>query len=91
MTTAHPTQGPLRLVDGTMPALQERVQDIPVVGFIDYCLRGIGQVVFMNSPLTGLFIMVAGLPRTRGNTAASSLTLPFSATRHKSSVAASGK
>ncbi len=61
MTTAEPTEqrGPLRWVDGTMPALQERVQDIPVVGFIDYCLRGIGQVVFMNSPITGLFIVAA--------------------------------
>ena len=61
MTTAEPTEqrGPLRWVDGTMPALQERVQDIPVVGFIEYCLRGIGQVVFMNSPITGLFILAA--------------------------------
>src|SRR4029077_12296484 len=61
MTTAQPTEqrGPLRLVDGTMPALQERVLDIPVVGFIEYCLRGVGQVVFMNSPITGLLILVA--------------------------------
>ena len=59
--TAHPTEqrGPLRSVDGTMPALQERVLDIPVVGFIEYCLRGVGQVVFMNSPITGLLILVA--------------------------------
>src|ERR1700754_863338 len=61
MTTAEPTEqrSPVRWVDGTMPALQERVQDIPVVGFIEYCLRGVGQVVFMNSPLTGLFIVAA--------------------------------
>ena len=61
MTTTHPTrsQNPLQLVDGTMPALGERTHDIPVVGFIEYCLRGIGQVVFMNSPITGLFILVA--------------------------------
>lgn len=47
MTTAEPTEqrGPLRWVDGTMPALQERVLHIPVVGFIEYCLRGVGQVV----------------------------------------------
>jgi hypothetical protein len=58
MTTAEPTEqrGPLRWVDGTMPALQERVLHIPVVGFIEYCLRGVGQVVFMNSPITGLLI-----------------------------------
>jgi urea transporter len=61
MTTAHPTptHNPLRWVDGTMPALDERVLNIPVVGFIEYCLRGVGQVVFMNSPITGLFILAA--------------------------------
>ena len=61
MTMAEPTEqrGALRWVDGTMPALQERVLDIPVVGFIEYCLRGVGQVVFMNSPITGLLILVA--------------------------------
>jgi urea transporter len=60
MTTAHPTHhSPLRWVDGTMPALDERVLNIPVVGFIEYCLRGVGQVVFMNSPITGLFILAA--------------------------------
>jgi urea transporter len=47
------------MVDGTMPALGERAHNIPVVGFIEYCLRGVGQVVFMNSPITGLFILVA--------------------------------
>jgi hypothetical protein len=61
MTTAEPTEqrSPLRWVDGTMPVLQERVLHIPVVGFIEYWLRGVGQVVFMNSPITGLRILVA--------------------------------
>lgn len=61
MTSAHPTarRSPLRLVDGTMPALGERVVNIPAVGFFEYCLRGVGQVVFMNSPITGLFILAA--------------------------------
>ena len=61
MTTAQPTHGhgPLRWVDGTMPDLDERVLRIPVVGFIEYCLRGVGQVVFMNSPITGLLILAA--------------------------------
>ena len=61
MSTAQPTEPArgLRYLNGTMPAMQERVVNIPVVGFIEYCLRGVGQVVFMNSPLTGLFIMVA--------------------------------
>jgi urea transporter len=61
MTMAHQTtrQSPLRMVDGTMPALGEKAHNIPVVGFLEYCLRGIGQVVFMNSPITGLFILAA--------------------------------
>ena len=60
MTTTHHTHHhPLRMVNGTMPALGERALHIPVVGFLEYCLRGIGQVVFMNSPITGLFIIAA--------------------------------
>jgi urea transporter len=60
MTTAPtPRHSRLRWVDGTAPALDERVLNIPVVGFIEYCLRGVGQVVFMNNPITGLFILVA--------------------------------
>lgn len=31
---------------------------MPVVDFIDYGLRGVGQVVFMNNPVTGLLILV---------------------------------
>ena len=30
----------------------------PVVHFIDVCLRGAGQVMFQNNPLTGLFFLV---------------------------------
>jgi urea transporter len=61
MTTTYSARShnPLHMVNGTMPALGERVHHIPVVGFIEYCLRGVGQVVFMNSPITGLFIVVA--------------------------------
>jgi hypothetical protein len=42
--TTHHTHHPLRMVNGTMPALGERALHIPVVGFLEYCLRGIGQV-----------------------------------------------
>src|SRR6476646_2563102 len=61
MTMEHqtPRQSPLRLVDGTMAGVGEKAHNIPVVGFIEYCLRGVGQVVFMNSPITGLFIVAA--------------------------------
>jgi urea transporter len=51
--------GALSWVDGTAPALQERVLHAPGVGFLEYCLRGVGQVMFMNNPFTGLFVMVA--------------------------------
>ena len=50
--------GPLGMIDGTMPAWQARVESNPVGDFIDYCLRGVGQVVFMNNPITGLLIMI---------------------------------
>ncbi|CAA2142017.1 urea transporter [Hyphomicrobium sp. ghe19] len=31
----------------------------PVVRFIDECLRGAGQVIFQNNPLTGIFFLAA--------------------------------
>src|SRR5262245_31322604 len=61
MTMAHqtPRQSPLQMVDGTMPALGEKAHNSRVVGCLECCLRGVGQVVFMNSPITGLFIVAA--------------------------------
>lgn len=50
--------GPLGMIDGTMPAMQARVEANPVADFVDYCLRGVGQVVFMNNPITGLMIVI---------------------------------
>lgn len=38
----------------------DRFQDHPTLGFIDWTLRGVGQVVFQNNPASGL-IIVAGL------------------------------
>lgn len=35
------------------------MQDHPVLGFVDWTLRGVGQVVFQNNPLTGLLILLA--------------------------------
>lgn len=46
-------------INGTMPAWGERVDDNPPLAFIDSCLRGVGQVCFMNNPVTGLAILVA--------------------------------
>ena len=46
-------------INGTMPGWAERVDDNPLLAFVDSCLRGIGQVCFMNNPVTGLAILVA--------------------------------
>ncbi len=46
-------------LNGTMPALNERVDGNPFLAFIDSCLRGVGQVCFMNNPVTGLAILIA--------------------------------
>jgi urea transporter len=42
-----------------MPGWSEQVDDNPPLAFVDSCLRGIGQVCFMNNPVTGLAILVA--------------------------------
>src|SRR5262245_24163008 len=46
-------------VNGTMPAFSERARDNPLLDFVDSCLRGVGQVCFMNNPVTGLAILIA--------------------------------
>jgi len=33
-------------------------QDHPTLGFVDWTLRGVGQVVFQNNPLAGLIILI---------------------------------
>jgi urea transporter len=38
---------------------QARFQDHPSLGFADWVLRGIGQVVFQNNPVSGLVILAA--------------------------------
>lgn len=49
--------GPLAAFDATMPEWQRRVEKSPLIDFVDYCLRGVGQVCFMNNPITGAFIL----------------------------------
>lgn len=44
---------------GTVISSVDRFRDQPGLGFIDQCLRGVGQVVFQNNPLTGLIIVLA--------------------------------
>lgn len=53
------TPGPLGWVNGTAPVMQSHLRRIPPLGFVEYCLRGVGQVMFMNNPLTGLLVLVA--------------------------------
>lgn len=38
---------------------QNYLKDHPALGFFDWSLRGIGQVVFQNNPLSGLVILAA--------------------------------
>ncbi|MCX5577870.1 urea transporter [Kaistia terrae] len=38
---------------------QDRFRDHATLGFVDWSLRGIGQVVFQNNPLSGLIILLA--------------------------------
>ena len=58
-TSDSASLGGLSQLDGTMPAWSERAGRMPAVGFLDSCLRGVGQVCFMNNPVTGLAILVA--------------------------------
>ena len=38
-------------------ALQDQFRDHPLLGFVDWVLRGIGQVVFQNNPISGAVIL----------------------------------
>ena len=49
----------LSQINGTMPEWSERADRTPALEFVDSCLRGVGQVCFMNNPVTGLAILVA--------------------------------
>ncbi len=44
---------------GTMPWLNQRWANQPSLDFINYNLRGVGQVIFVNNPLSGLLILLA--------------------------------
>lgn len=40
-------------------ALKDRFRDDPTLGFVDWVLRGIGQAVFQNNPISGAVILGA--------------------------------
>ncbi len=50
----------LATLDGVMAPWARRAEARPALELADSCLRGVGQVVFMNNPVTGLLIL-AGL------------------------------
>jgi urea transporter len=41
----------------TTTSLQNSFRDHPTLGFVDWVLRGIGQVVFQNNPISGAIIL----------------------------------
>ena len=43
----------------TIVAFKDRFRDHPTLGFVDWVLRGIGQVVFQNNPISGAVILAA--------------------------------
>eukprot|EP01114_Cavostelium_apophysatum_P022061 TRINITY_DN7859_c0_g1_i1.p1 TRINITY_DN7859_c0_g1~~TRINITY_DN7859_c0_g1_i1.p1 ORF type:complete len:431 (+),score=54.75 TRINITY_DN7859_c0_g1_i1:76-1368(+) len=49
----------LKLIDGTMPEWSSFIEKYWYVDFVDYNLRGAAQVVFMNNPISGAFIVAA--------------------------------
>ncbi|BAZ09957.1 hypothetical protein NIES4071_17710 [Calothrix sp. NIES-4071] len=44
---------------GTMQALNQRLMHQPLLNFINAVLRGIGQVIFVNNPMSGLLFLIA--------------------------------
>ncbi len=44
---------------GTLQSLNQRLAHQPLLDFLNYTLRGIGQVIFVNNPISGLLILVA--------------------------------
>ncbi len=44
---------------GTLSAFNQKVEQQPVADFINYMLRGIGQVIFVNNPVSGALILLA--------------------------------
>lgn len=46
-------------IAGTLQTLNQRLAHRPLLDFVNYNLRGIGQVIFVNNPISGLLILVA--------------------------------
>ncbi|HEY9647373.1 MAG TPA: urea transporter [Chroococcidiopsis sp.] len=46
-------------IAGTLQDLNQRLERRPLLDFFNYSLRGIGQVIFVNNPISGLLILIA--------------------------------
>ncbi|MDJ0704568.1 MAG: urea transporter [Leptolyngbyaceae cyanobacterium MO_188.B28] len=44
---------------GTLQGLNQRLEKQPLANFLNYTLRGIGQVIFVNNPISGALILLA--------------------------------
>lgn len=56
----EPVSRPTRLLPlGTMQGLNRRLAGRPWLDFLNATLRGVGQVIFVNNPVSGLLILVA--------------------------------
>lgn len=44
---------------GTMQEINQGLVNQPILDFVNYNLRGIGQVIFVNNPFSGLLILLA--------------------------------
>lgn len=46
-------------VSGTLQGLNQRLERRPVADFFNYTLRGVGQVIFANNPISGVLVLLA--------------------------------
>ena len=51
---------------GTLSAFNQKVEKQPVTDFVNYTLRGIGQVIFVNNPVSGALILLALFVQSAG-------------------------
>ena len=51
---------------GTLSAFNQKVANQPVADFANYTLRGIGQVIFVNNPISGALILLALFVQSAG-------------------------
>ena len=55
----HRTPKSILPTAGTLQSLNQTLERYPLADFVNYVLRGIGQVIFINNPISGLLILVA--------------------------------